>query len=77
MIIAADLSPSQTAALDKDKVLAFCAAQGGPTSHTAILAKALGLPAVVAFGQTLLFVAAGSLLLVDGIRGEVVVLDPR
>ena len=75
VIIAADLSPSQTAALDKDKVLAFCTAQGGPTSHTAILAKALGLPAVVALGSDILSVTAGAYLLVNGIQGEVII-DP-
>ena len=75
VIIAADLAPSQTAALDKEKVLAFCTALGGPTSHTAILAKALGLPAVVALGSEILAVEAGALALVDGSRGEVVI-DP-
>ena len=71
IIVAGDLSPSQTATLDKSKVLAFCTAEGGPTSHTAILARALGLPAVVALGPAILQVAAGDLLLVDGARGEV------
>jgi phosphoenolpyruvate-protein phosphotransferase len=73
VIVAADLSPSQTVGLDKEKVLAFCTAEGGPTSHTAILAKALGLPAVVALGEQLLSVTSGSVLLVDGNQGEVVV----
>jgi phosphoenolpyruvate-protein phosphotransferase len=73
VIVARDLSPSQTAGLDKGKVLAFCTAEGGPTSHTAILAKALGLPAVVALGQELLSVGEGEPLLVDGGAGEVVI----
>ncbi len=73
VILAKDLTPSQTASLEKDKVLAFCTAEGGPTSHTAILAKALGLPAVVALGADLLTIPAGSLVLVDGNRGDVVV----
>jgi phosphoenolpyruvate-protein phosphotransferase len=73
ILVAPDLSPSQTASLEKEKVLAFCTASGGPTSHTAIVAKALGLPAVVALGPEILAIEDGSLLLVDGSQGEVVV----
>lgn len=73
VIVARDLAPSQTAALDKSKVVAFCIAEGGPTSHTAILAKALNIPAVVGLGESLLGLAAGNELLVDGTNGEVLV----
>ena len=73
LIVARDLTPSQTAGLPRGLVLGFCTAEGGPTSHTAILAKALGLPAVVGLGNELLEVPDGALLLVDGSRGEVVV----
>lgn len=69
VIIARDLAPSQTALLDKSKVLAFCTAQGGPTSHTAILARALGIPAVVGLGETILNIQNGTVLLVDGNNG--------
>ncbi len=72
VIIARDLTPSQTASLDKSLVLAFCTAEGGPTSHTAILAKALGLPAVVGLGPAVLGLPPGVFLLVDGDRGEVI-----
>jgi phosphoenolpyruvate-protein phosphotransferase len=72
VIIARDLTPSQTASLDKTLVLAFCTAEGGPTSHTAILAKALGLPAVVGLGLAVLGLPPGAFLLVDGDRGEVI-----
>ena len=72
VIIARDLTPSQTASLDKSLVLAFCTAEGGPTSHTAILAKALGLPAVVGLGPAVLDLLPGVFLLVDGGRGEVI-----
>lgn len=75
VLVASDLSPSDTAGLEKEKVLAFCLEKGGPTSHTAILAKALGLPAVVGLGSAILSVAAGATLLVDGSLGQVVV-DP-
>lgn len=72
VIIARDLAPSQTAALDKTKVLAFCTAEGGPTSHTAILAKSLGIPAVVGLGDEILKIPDGTLLLVDGTTGVIV-----
>jgi phosphoenolpyruvate-protein phosphotransferase len=71
VILGEDLSPSETASLDKNKVLAFCTASGGPTSHTAILAKAFGLPAVVGIGEQLLSVADDTLVLVDGNLGEI------
>jgi phosphoenolpyruvate-protein phosphotransferase len=72
VILARDLAPSQTAALDTSKVLAFCTAEGGPTSHTAILAKALGIPAVVGMGDSILDILDGTMLLVDGTMGLVV-----
>ena len=72
IILARDLAPSQTAALDTSKVLAFCTVEGGPTSHTAILAKSLGIPAVVGMGETILEISDGTMLLVDGGNGLVV-----
>ncbi len=73
VILARDLTPSDTVRLDKQRVLAFCTAEGGPTSHTAILAKSLGLPAVVGLGSALLEVPHSAALLVDGEQGQVVV----
>ncbi len=73
VIIGDDLTPSDTASLDKDLVLGFCTARGGPTSHTAILAKAFGLPAVVGLGEGILAVANGTPVLVDGETGKVVI----
>ncbi len=72
VIVADDLTPSETASMDKSKVAAFCTAQGGPTSHTAILAKALGIPAVVGLGDAVLAETDGALTLVDGSTGAVV-----
>ena len=72
VVIARDLAPSETASLDKSKVLAFCTAEGGATSHTAIFAKALGLPAVVGLGEKLLNLPTGCPLLIDGAHGEVI-----
>jgi len=71
ILLARDLTPSQTASIDSSKVLAFCTIEGGPTSHTAILAKALGIPAVVGIGSKLMEIDDGTLLLVDGTAGSV------
>lgn len=73
VIIARDLTPSETVSMDKRFVLAFCTAEGGPTSHTAILAKALRLPAVVNLGAGLLEIPTDTLLLVDGAQGVVTI----
>ncbi|MGQ9686926.1 MAG: phosphoenolpyruvate--protein phosphotransferase [Thiobacillaceae bacterium] len=73
ILVAPDLTPSDTVALDKSLILGFCTAEGGPTSHTAILAKALGLPAVVGLGPELLHIADGTELVVDGGAGVLLV----
>ncbi|PZU07733.1 phosphoenolpyruvate--protein phosphotransferase [Sphingomonas sp.] len=71
ILLAADLSPSDTATLDTDKVVGIATALGGPTSHSAILARTLGLPSVVAGGADLLTLAAGAIAIVDGDSGRV------
>ncbi len=73
VILGEDLTPSETASLDKDMVLAFCTVSGGPTSHTAILAKAFGLPAVVGLGEELFSIEDGTLVLVNGDLGKIYV----
>lgn len=75
VVIAADLSPSDTAGLDTSRVAGLATALGGPTSHTAILARTLGLPAVVAGGAALLEARAGATAIVDGDSGRIY-LDP-
>jgi len=70
ILIAPDLAPSDTATLDTSKVLGLCTAQGGPTSHTAILARTLGLPALVAGGNALLEIPDGTLAILDGQSGR-------
>ncbi|MCL4487749.1 MAG: PEP-utilizing enzyme [Chloroflexi bacterium] len=75
IVVARDLTPSDTVNLTRSLVLGFCTAEGGPTSHTAILAKALGLPAVVGAGQPVLVLPSGTRLIVDGSQG-IVVMDP-
>lgn len=71
ILVARDLTPAETAALDPAKVLAICTAFGAPTGHSAILARSLGIPAVVAIGERLLQVADGTPLIVDGDAGRV------
>ncbi|PWV63186.1 phosphoenolpyruvate--protein phosphotransferase [Plasticicumulans acidivorans] len=75
ILLASDLSPSDTANLDPARVVGLATAQGGPTSHTAILARTLGLPALVAGGAALLELAEGSTAIVDGASGRLY-LDP-
>ncbi|MEO7373422.1 MAG: phosphoenolpyruvate--protein phosphotransferase, partial [Terrimesophilobacter sp.] len=74
VLVAVDLAPTDAAVLDPAQCLAIVTEQGGPTSHTAILARALGIPAVVgAAGVT--GVPEGTTVLVDGTTGEIVI-DP-
>lgn len=70
VLIADDLAPADTATLDPTRVLALVTVRGGPTSHTAILARALGLPAVVACREALT-IEDGTLIHVDGGSGAV------
>lgn len=69
ILLADDLLPSDTVGLDTTQVVALATAVGGPTSHTAILARTLGLPALVAGGETLRQVADGTLAILDGSAG--------
>src|SRR4029079_6013796 len=72
VLVARDLAPADTALLDPNLVLGFVTEEGGPTSHSAILARALGVPAVVALpgaGE----LAEGTLVAVDGSTGEICV----
>jgi phosphoenolpyruvate-protein phosphotransferase (PTS system enzyme I) len=75
ILIAHDLTPSETAGLDKQKIRAIATDLGGRTSHTAILAHALGIPAVVGLENLTKTVNTGDIVIVDGAHG-VVVVDP-
>jgi len=75
VIIAPELTPSQTAGFDRSKVRGFATDTGGRTSHTAILARALGIPAVVGLERISLKAADGDAVIVDGDKG-VVILHP-
>ena len=74
ILVARDLAPSETATLDGETCLGIVTSEGGPTSHTSILARGMGIPAVVGCAQAL-DIADGVLILVDGVTGEVIV-DP-
>ena len=79
VLVAEDLSPADTAVLDLDKTLAIVTSQGGPTSHTAILARARGIVAVVSAqgaddikdGQTVVVNAAENTVIIDPSDGEI------
>jgi len=71
VIFAEDLTPSDTIQFDRDMILGLCTVRGGPTSHTAILARGLGVPAVVSAPIPLEDVQNETLLILDGTTGEV------
>lgn len=71
VLVTEDIGPSDVARLDTTRVRGLVTALGGATSHSAILARSLGIPAVVGAGQTVLAIADGTELIVDGERGRV------
>lgn len=73
IIIAKDLTPSDTATMRKEKVLGFATDVGGRTSHTAIMARSLEIPAVVGTGNVTKQVSDGDIAIVDGNEGVVIV----
>jgi phosphoenolpyruvate-protein phosphotransferase len=73
ILVAEDLTPSDTASLDPTFILGFCTVGGGPTSHSAIIARALGIPAIVGAGPALLHQPEGGIAILDGNRGNLYV----
>jgi phosphotransferase system enzyme I (PtsI) len=73
IVVAHDLSPTDTSELNTDKVMGFITNAGGRTSHTAIMAKAFKLPAVVGLESVTSQVQDGTLLIVDGYNGNVII----
>ena len=69
IVLAKDLTPSETATFDPVRVLGFCIEGGGPTAHIAILARAMGLPAIVGAGARVLEVAPGTPVILNGHDG--------
>jgi phosphotransferase system enzyme I (PtsI) len=73
IVIARDLSPADTAGMVREPVIGFVTEIGTRTSHTAIMARALEIPAVVGAADALSTIRTGDTLIVDGLRGEVIV----
>jgi phosphoenolpyruvate-protein phosphotransferase/dihydroxyacetone kinase phosphotransfer subunit len=76
ILIATDLTPAETSRFEADTVLGICTAFGGPTSHSAILARELGIPAVVGLGDGILTLQDGQRIILDGEGGKVFI-DPN
>jgi len=77
IIVAAELTPADTASLDPAAVSGIATAYGGPASHAAILARALGIPAVLGLGPAVLSIPEGTPLLLDGRSGTLMVAPAR
>jgi len=75
ILIAEDLLPTYIAQLDNEAVVGFATSHGGATSHTAIIARSLGLPAVIGAGVNLERIQEGQTIILDGVEGKVIV-DP-
>jgi phosphotransferase system enzyme I (PtsI) len=73
IVVTRELTPSQTVSFDRDRVIAVVTDLGGRTSHTSIVARALGIPAVVGIENLSESVADGTIVIVDGDRGVVIV----
>jgi phosphotransferase system enzyme I (PtsI) len=77
IVVASELTPSDTIRLDREKVLAFATESGGKESHAAILARSFGIPAVVGLEGLVSKVKKGDLLVVDGDMGMVLINPPE
>lgn len=75
VVIAHDMTPSQTAGMDRRHIRGIATDAGGATSHTAIVARALGIPAVVGLNDITSAASGGDLMIIDGTRG-IVIVDP-
>ena len=75
LLAADDLAPSETIQLDKSKILGFITSYGSGSSHTAILARTMGIPAIVGLGNALDPIYEGRMVVVDGSTGAVII-DP-
>jgi phosphotransferase system enzyme I (PtsI) len=73
ILVAHDLLPSEVLTMNKDRVKGILTDMGGPTSHTAILARAFGIPAVLGLSAVTREVNAGDILVVDGNAGQVII----
>jgi multiphosphoryl transfer protein len=69
ILVAEDLTPSDTASLDRTRVVGFCTVAGGASSHVAILARSLDIPAVAGIEPRALDISDGTLVILDGAKG--------
>src|SRR5690606_16897070 len=76
VVLADDLTPADTVLMQHQGILAFATEYGGPTSHTAILARSLGIPAIVGLHESRRYIREDDLVIVDGSKG-VVLVDPQ
>ena len=78
IVVSHDLTPGETAAFDREKVLGICTEAGGPGGHTAIVARGMEIPAVVGVGNFLHNIRSGDEVIVDGHLGRIIVSpDPE
>lgn len=73
ILIADDLAPSETVQLDKSKILGFITEGGSGSSHTAILARTMGIPAIIGVGKKVKPECAGHEVIIDGSKGEIII----
>ncbi|NKB36268.1 MAG: phosphoenolpyruvate--protein phosphotransferase [Gammaproteobacteria bacterium] len=75
IVLADDLTPADTVLMQHQGIVAFITEYGGPTSHTAILARSLGIPAVISLHDALQYIEEEDFVVIDGMRG-IVLVDP-
>jgi len=75
IVMANDLTPADTVLMQHHGIAAFATESGGPTSHTAILARSLGIPAIVGLQNALRYIKEDDELILDGVRG-IILVDP-
>lgn len=76
ILVASDLSPSETSQIQKDRVMGFITDKGGKTSHTSILARSMGIPAICGVEKATRLIEPDDILIIDGYRG-IVIIRPR
>jgi len=77
IVLADDLTPADTVLMQHQGIVAFITEYGGPTSHTAILARSLGIPAVISLHNALQYIEEDDLIVIDGTRGTVLVAPDK
>ncbi len=77
IVVSHDLTPGETAAFDRSKVLGICTEAGGPGGHTAIVARGMEIPAVVGVGNFLHNIRSGDEVIIDGHLGRIIVSPIR